>query len=378
MQDKMKTKEYLLKLVSAAINEEPIPPLPEENDLISLFRLANANAVQSILYLALKDTDGISKELLGKLHKSYMTGLMREASQDEEIAFIRKRFSEENIDFMLLKGSHLKVLYPAAEMRFMVDMDILVPEKDTMRAKEILLSRGFIEEFDNGKDIVLINKPFLTVELHKWLFQEEYFMHSYFLSAWDRAEKICGNEYKMTDSDLYVYTLAHLAEHYTSAGSCFRPMMDLYLAEKKCALDFSYIDEQFRLIGIERFAENIKKLYKCMFDGKPKDETLLMMENYIIFGAPVKNAAAASSAATAKEPKIKRIFRTVFPSYRHMALRYPILKKAPILLPFYWLLRFFTYAFTKDKSLAKKREGIKNLDKKSTDIMEKIFKGSGL
>lgn len=27
-----------------------------------------------------------------------------------------------------------------------------------------------------------------------------------------------------------------------------------------------------------------------MFDGKPKDETLLMMENYIIFGAPVKNA----------------------------------------------------------------------------------------
>lgn len=26
MQDKMKTKEYLLKLVSAAINEEPIPP----------------------------------------------------------------------------------------------------------------------------------------------------------------------------------------------------------------------------------------------------------------------------------------------------------------------------------------------------------------
>ena len=85
---------------------------------------------------------------------------------------------------------------------------------------------------NNGKDIVLVKKPFLTIELHKMLFVEDYFMHDYFSSVWDRVEKSSDFEYKMPINDLYVYTLAHLAEHYLEAGSCFRPLMDLYLMEK--------------------------------------------------------------------------------------------------------------------------------------------------
>ena len=225
-----------------------------------------------------------------------------------------------------------------------------------------------------------MKKPFLTVELHRSLFQEDYFMYPYFSTAWERAEKCGAREWRMTDSDLYVYTLAHLAEHYTAAGSCFRPVMDLYLLEKQRAdtLDFEYIAAQFQAIGIEKFAENIRALAFCMFDGAPKTDTLTMMENFVTLGPPVQNAAAASEAARTQQSKARRTLSAVFPNFRHMSTKYPVLKKLPFLLPIFWLVRFVQYAFTKDKHIVRKKEELQNADQKSVDTLARIFKASGL
>ncbi|MCH5191169.1 MAG: nucleotidyltransferase family protein [Oscillospiraceae bacterium] len=381
MADYLHTKEYFLKLVAASICGDTAPTAPEDIDYSQLARLAFSNSVQTVLYLSVKDKkpDSFPEEHYKKLRTSYMTNLMREASQSEESAELREIFTAENIDFMLLKGSHLKALYPVSEMRFMVDMDILVREKDLERARDIVLSRGYHLKMNNSKDIVLIKEPFLTVEVHKSLFTEEYFMHGYFANVWERAEQTDTNEYKMSANDLYVYTLAHLTEHYTSAGSCFRPMMDLYLMEKRIpSLNFEYITEQFRTIGIEKFAQNIRQLCKCMFEGAPKDKTMEIMENYIVLGPPVKNADVASKAATSQKSKAKRIFETAFPNFKHMALKYPLLKKAPFLLPAYWVIRLFSYLFSSDKSVVRHRKGLISSNKNDADIMQSIFKESGL
>ncbi len=381
MQNTMRTKEYLLGVVAAMLTGAPVPPLPNDVEFSALYKLAFRNAVQSILYLAVRgQKDSLQPEIFARLEKSYQAGLMREASQQEELRFLREAFAAEDIDFILLKGTHLKALYPTPEMRFMVDMDVLVHERDLARAQEIILSRGFLTESNTGKDIILIKKPFLTVELHHSLFQEDYFMYPYFCGVWDRAESIGAHEYGMTGNDLYVYTLAHLAEHYTTAGSCFRPVMDLFLMEQKHAgtLDFAYISEQFQALGIEKFAENVRVLGKAMFLGTPKDETLQMMENYVTLGPPVQNAAAASHAAVTQKSKARRMLESAFPSFKHMALKYPILRKLPILLPFFWLIRLLQYTFTKDKTIARKRMELKNADRKSAETMQKIFRDSGL
>ena len=204
-------------------------------------------------------------------------------------------------------------------------------------------------------------------------------MHEYFCDVWNKAESTASNEYKMTYNDLYVYTLSHLAEHYLEAGSCFRPGMDLYLMEKKLyeQLDFEYITEQFKALGIDGFASKIRRLCRCMFDGEEYDDDLNIMENYIVLGPPVNNANEASKTAVSQKSKAYRIFSTVFPNMHHMKLRFPILKKYPFLLPFYWVIRLFKYAFTKDSGIAKKREGLKNADQNSADIMRRIFEKSG-
>ena len=381
MSNAMIAKEYFLKLVGAAICDLPLPVCPEKVDLKSLYNLCVRNSVQNILCLAAEN--GVVKfpeEIFKKLKQSRLVCGFREATQADEIDYIRKAFTENGISFMLLKGSHLKALYPKSEMRFMVDMDILVHEEDMERAKEIILSRGFLQEMDNGKDIVLIKKPVLTIELHKMLFVEEYFMHNYFLNVWEKAEKCGETEYKMTYNDLYVYTLAHLAEHYTTAGSCFRPMMDLFLLKKHKSsdLDFTYITEQFEAIGIGEFAKNIMTLCDKIFEEKELDENLLLMENYIVFGAPVENAEAVAAAALSEESKATNFVKTLFPDFKHMSLRYPILKKLPFLLPLFWVIRAVTYTFSKNDLIKTKREQMKNYDKESVEKMREIFEKSGL
>ncbi len=380
MQDKMLTKKYFLEMVSASIKGLPISPCPEEVDTNFLYKLSVRNAVQGILYLAVQSgAVTLSAETEAKLQKSYMTVLAREATQQEEIEYIRNAFNEENIEFMFLKGTHLKSLYPVPEMRFMVDMDILVKEESMNKGGKLILARGFTQEMNNGKDIVLIKKPFLTIELHKMLFVEDYFMHDYFKSVWNRIELVNGFEYKMPVNDLYVYTLAHLAEHYLEAGSCFRPLMDLYLMEKIYSeLDFEYINEQFEKIGIEKFAVKIRQLCKCAFDGAKYNDDLVTMENYIVFGAPVNNASEVSKIVRTHKSKSQRLVESAFPNLKHMKLKYPILEKLPILLPFFWVVRFFEFVFFKKGNIEQKQLSISTIDNKSQDIMKEIFEKSGL
>ncbi len=380
MSDMMRTKEYFLQLVSAYIQSLPAPVCPQDINGEKIYKLAVRNAVTGILYQAVQDkTISLSQESELKLQKSYMATLAREASQQAEISSIREEFSRENISFMFLKGTHLKSLYPQPEMRFMVDMDILVKDQDMKKSGEIILSHGFTQEMNNGKDIVLIKKPFLTIELHKMLFVEDYFMHSYFESVWDRCENVSENEYKMSHNDLYVYTLAHLCEHYLEAGSCFRPLMDLFLMEKTYNdLDFDYINRQFKELTIDKFAEKIRALYKCTFGGGEYDDDLRMMENYIVFGAPVKNGQESAEIARTQKSKATRFAETLFPSLQHMKRKYKILEKLPILLPIMYLVRIFEYSFFKKKRVQEKRNEIQSTDSKSADIMREIFEKSGL
>lgn len=381
MSNTMTTKEYFLKLVGASISGLPLPVCPEDVDLKKLYSLCVRNSVQNILCLAAEGgAVTFPDEIFKKLKQSRLVCGFRESAQSDEVDFIRKTFTENKIPFMLLKGSHLKALYPQADMRFMVDMDILVHEEDMKKGKEIILSRGFIQEMDNGKDIVLIKKPILTIELHKKLFVEEYFMHDYFLNVWEKAEGCGEYEYKMSYNDLYVYTLAHLAEHYTTAGACFRPMMDLFLLKKHKSdeLDFNYIEEQLEIIGIGKFAKNIMTLCDKIFTDEELDENLLLMENYIVFGAPVENAEAAAAAALSDESKATGMLKTLFPDFKHMSLRYPILKKLPFLLPLFWVIRAVTYTFSKNDLVKTKREQMKNYDKESVAKMKEIFEKSGL
>ena len=378
MEKLLSAKKTFLKLVSSVITETPVPSCPED-EYREVFNLAKRNNVQTILFNAL-GSEELPEDIKESLSKNMKLDIFRDQSQLQEIERIRHAFSENVTDYILLKGSHLKSLYPSPELRFMVDMDILVRDEDMDIAKDIILSHGLRQEMNNGKDIVFIQPPCLTIELHRSLFTEENDFYEYFTGVWDRAVKTGENEYAMSDDDLYVYVLSHMCEHYLDGTSCFRPCMDLYLMQKKCELNFEYINEQFKALGIEKFAENMRQLCTAMFEDKEEDETLSMMENYIVLGPPVKNASVAAQNIGKDESKAQKTVHTLFPGFSHMKKRYPLLVKLPFLLPIFWLVRILQFAAKKDNSdsIEKKKAKISAVSKEDSDIMADIFRKSGL
>lgn len=369
--------EYLCAVVGSCLNDTGCLSLPDGINMGSVVKLAYRNALQVILYLCFKDKPELfSQEDYKKLENSYKAAVMREAAQKNELSYIRKAFNENGIDFMPQKGTLLKSLYPEPEMRFMADLDILVKKEDAERAEKIILGRGFHREMNNGKDLVLLKEPFLNIELHNSLFTEKDNMHEYFTEVWSRAEKVLNHEYKMTDNDLYVYVMAHLAEHFKTGGSCFRPAMDIYLLNKhkKTNLDFEYINKQFSILGISDFAENIKKIGEHWFSDGKAAKNLELTEKYIILGAPVQNAGVVAEKMSSEKSKFSILLSYAFPPLNHMKKLYKSLEKYPVLLPFFWIARLFK----KGKTAKKKVDALSSVNDESISKMTEIMKSSGL
>ena len=59
-----------------------------------------------------------------------------------------------------------------------------------------------------------------------------------------------------------------------------------------------------------------------------------------------------------------------------MKLLFPVLKKAPVLLPLFWIVRLVERVFS--KTARDKFSKIKSADKKDIEIMEKIYRESGI
>lgn len=377
MSEIMKTKKYFLQIVSDVLNGRQVDK-SIDIDYGKVLNLAKKNAVKTIVFSALSPLSVLDEKQTEKLSKSYKFEIFRNSQQEAEIELLRKEFSENKIEFMFLKGTHLKGLYPSPELRYMVDIDVLVKKECIDRAKKILESHGFNQTHNNSKDIIFMKPPCLTIELHHSVFDENFMLFDYYKDVWSRAERVSNFEYKMPINDLYVYVLAHLCEHYLVAGSCFRPCIDLYLLEKNCSLDFEYINTQFNEMNISKFADNIRKLYSCMFDFNEPTEEIAMMENYIVFGAPVKNADMAAQNATSKNSHFRDSLKTIFPNLKGMKLRFPILEKFPFLLPICWIIRIVHFTFACDKAVKNKRKNVFYHSKKDDNIMGEIFKKSGL
>ncbi|MBQ5994745.1 MAG: nucleotidyltransferase family protein [Clostridia bacterium] len=375
MSDIFTSKSILVKAVASVLNGREAELPDEAVDSEAVYKLAAKNNVGTIVYFADRNKPFLDPAFAERLERSYKASVVREVNQQTQLELIKKDFSENGIEYMLLKGPHLKKLYPVPEMRFMVDMDILVHARDVEKAKELILSYGLEFKMNNGKDLVFIKEPFLTIELHNTLFVEEHESYDYFLGVWDRAEKVDGFEYKMSDNDLYVYTVAHLREHYVSAEACFRPVMDIFLLNKKYGdrLDFDYINTELSKLGLLKFAENIKRLGECMFDGAETDDTMTLMENYVVFGPPVKNAALA---AKADKSKPARILSSAFPGLSHMRKLFPVLEKYPFLIVVFWFVRIFKNIFKKETR--EKLDAIQETGEKEYNVLHDIYRKSGI
>lgn len=180
-------------------------------ELASRFRVTGLTrtALSQKLNLQGSEIDA-SFRLEGQLAAARMTGRWWTYEQ------VIRKFLSHQIRPILLKGGHLsQTVYPAAGLRQMRDLDVLVSAEEMTIATELLLELGFKKKGENNYHASFWSEnPHTIIELHFDLQARASTFKADLAGALARAEPIKnGLGFRLSREDEFVYLLLHIVKH---------------------------------------------------------------------------------------------------------------------------------------------------------------------
>ena len=363
----------IILLIKSAITGEK-HTLPEDFDFEAAAKVAKKHQITALFYYGALNC-GISEDLpiMQKLFMLTCGLISLSERQNYELNNLFQKFDASKIDYMPLKGTLLKKLYPKSEMRTMSDADILIRTEQHDSIRPIMLELGFVEKIESNHEFVWEKKD-IVIELHKRLipsYNKDYY--NYYGDGWRLAQLSSNNStrYEMSAEDEFIYNFTHYAKHYRDAGVGIKHIVDLWVYKiNNPKLDDSYILSELKKLQLDVFYKNTMDTLEVWFgNGKLTEQTKLITQ--IIFGsgvygtheAHILSAAVKSSKTlgTAQKTRLVRILHTIFLPYSSMVNRYTILKKFPFLLPVMWLVRWFEALFIKKGAIKLNQQKLKIL-----------------
>lgn len=375
----------ILLIKSALLNEKEI--FEFKTDWLKIIEFSKRQQILPMIYYGILNSSLALPEKDFEILENYTYQIVAiDQNQKHTISLLKKEFIKNNIDYMLLKGSMLKNIYPKSEMRDMSDIDILVREEQYINISPILTSLGYKFKAETSHDYEWKN-DLLNIELHKFLIppqNKDYY--KFFETVWNRALKAKDNEYILNDEDQMIYLFLHFTKHFRSAGIGIRHIIDLWIFRSfHKSLNEKTVIEVLKGLGVDEFYRNIMETLETWFDNKKPNEVTSYITNYIFesgsFGKHKNSIVfneAVSIEASAFNSKIRYIIKTVFPSLAAMKLAYPILKTHPILLPVVWVKRLIMGFVYKRERLNYYVEGIHSLDSYSIQNKKEALKFVGI
>lgn len=355
----------VIALVHSALTGEKAY-LPEDFDFSGGLNLAKKHKIEVMFYLGALNCGFTEDEpLMKELFTITCRNIALNEQQMYSVKEIFAQFDKQKIEYLPLKGTLLKGIYPKPEMRSMGDADILIKTEQYDAIRQIMLGLGYSEVTESDHELIW-NKQTVHIELHKRLipsYNKDYY--SYFGDGWRLAKPESGTRYAMSDEDQMIYLFTHMAKHYRDAGIGIKHLADLWVYRKsKPELDEDYIKKALTALQLYDFYVNIINTLAVWFDGRKPDEKTDFITN-VIFDSGVYGTGearilsdAVKISKTTKSVKVKKFFSLLFPSCKNMSLKYPVLKKAPFLLPFLWVLRIICAVFFKGDSIKSQKHAI--------------------
>lgn len=354
----------VIDIVYSALTAEKVT-LPKDFDFYEGVKIARRHKIEVMFYYGALNYGFRQNEPL--MQELFMLTCGNIALSEQQLYSIKEIFSafdEKEIDYLPLKGTVLKGLYPKSEMRSMSDADILIKTEQYDKFKPIMLNLGYTEVTESDHELIW-NKQNIHIEFHKRLipsYNKDYY--AYYGDGWQLAKIKNGTRYSMTDEDQMIYLFTHFAKHYRDAGIGIKHMTDLWVYRKsKPQLDEKYIKKELAALQLYDFYINITNTLSVWFEGKESDEKTDFITD-IIFNSGVYGTSEAhilseavkisKSTKSAKSVKSKKYINLLFPSYKKMCKKFFFLSKAPFLLPIMWIYRIIFGA-------AVKREDIKTM-----------------
>ncbi len=313
------------------------------------------------------------------LNREKDLAVFRFVKNEYELGQLSEVLENAKIPFIPLKGAVIRPLYPEAWMRTSCDIDVLVKEEDLDNAIDALKEKLLYEFKSKGEHDVQIYAPSgVHIELHYSLQEKETpsELGKILDSVWQVAENVTEYQYKMPNEFLYCYLTSHMAKHVKWGGCGIRPLVDIFVLNKK--LEFNQ-DEKRELLEqgqLLNFALAIEKLSRVWFDGQEIDEQSNLLEEYILSGGVYGNLEnKVVSRQNKRKNKFTYFLSRLFIPYRELKVKYPRLEKCSILYPYYTVKRWFKPLTNKESKRLMQNElnQSKQIDASLKEKTKKLF-----
>jgi hypothetical protein len=365
-----------------------------------VYDVCKENGILGFVYPAL-DESLVDKETFSLFKEEYYQYIKKDQRQISVLEELKEIFNKEDIDFVFLKGSFLKTIYPKSFMRSMGDIDVLIRPSMMEKAHIVLEENGYKNWVMSTNHDCFIKYANINVEVHPKLDSE--FSNEYkvlFEKPWENVVHYKLNEYHLAIEYNLFYQLYHMIKHLYSSGVGFRTIIDIFLFVEKYEVDFNLkkIEELLKYFPKKEFFYNIFTCINQIFSkdllqefsqyGKMQKAQIEEFTNFLFvsgihgigkhhnlfIGGIANNAKKSKNILSGK---IKYLLSKVFLSYSQMKGIYPVLNKWKILLPFAWVLRALRLVFAKRKNTFRK---LKRFSVKKEEVIkiEKLFDDIGI
>ena len=379
-------KNYIIDLLKCAItNTTPSTPY-ESLDWDVVFNYAKIHRIVPILYFSIQKLSEKYKATITNLEQyelAYKSNLVDDANRENEISIITKLLKENNVDFILLKGSVTKHFYPDTSMRMMSDIDILYRNVDSKEIKRLLENNSYCQTKSTPKDsMYLSSNQLVKIEMQQSLIDDGFTAWLKYLDTiWDRCEKKSENEYIMAPEDFYIYHIIHMAKHFINGGIGLRHVLDTWVIKNHYrGIKQNYVQKIFKELSLCKFEQLITDLCNYWFkDSIPSDKKAIdLIAEYIFENGAFGNISQQSvnEATTGSSVGIKE---KVFPSKQTMSNYYgDVINNHPVTIPIYWIRLTFERLFKNRDKTKNKMNSISNISEIQKEKTKELFKICGL
>lgn len=368
-------KDVLISLIRFGVCENcNIENLDEvKNNLPVIFRLAKRHDMAQIVAHSAKKL-GINSPLLDK---EIGLSVLRYEKMNYAKELLCEILESAEIPYFILKGEHIRPLYPEAWMRNSSDVDAFVDEKDLERAHEALEKAGFVKGRTGSHDTGFEAPNGYKIELHWLLIEKDRHEGAWNIlkSPWDNAVQLTEYRWALCDEAFYLYHLAHMVKHIQNGGCGIKPFVDLWLLREKLA-DNPKRHELCKRAGLDKFEETSVALADAWFSGEEFTPMSRSFERYVLTGNVYGSShnLVAFNQRTTGNMMIYALKRLFMP-YSILKKRYPALKSKPYLFPYYTVCRWLSI-FKKDTSVRIKDEV--GVSKEELNSLNSLFNELGL
>lgn len=381
----------LVSMLRSVMTNQPCGELLSP-DFEAIFQLARAHKLAGFPFHALCRMSAAqrpSETIQADWRRAATQEAVCDAGYTYEYENLLNLFEQNQISVLPLKGFVLKRVYPKPELRSMGDLDLCCAKQQAEQIYQCLCANGYhAAQFGRTHTDKYIHTTGIYVEVHTDLSNEAFSSEAarYLAGLLEQAHPMKGHRFvlDLAPEDHYIYIMLHLLKHFMHGGTGLRSVLDVWAYRRQVPMNQTVLEHAWKRFGIEGFAANMEQLADAWMDNTRPSGVQQRLGDYLVGSGVYGNtqnlvANLVTDAGTSVYRKKWNYMRKrLFWPYQKMKNRFPVLDRAPVLLPVFWVYRLWIALFRERRRLTEELGILRDYTAENTDAVLRLRHDLGL